>query len=91
MSRYTPGPWRMGEARANGEVLIYGYRQIVASAIDMHREYTAEANARLIAAAPELLEVLEEIVEMLELGVDPWGALKDAHAAIAKARGEEDA
>jgi hypothetical protein len=51
---------------------------------------TAEANARLIAAAPELLEALEKIAKM-EI---PHGSCVDnqmrdiARAAIAKAKGE---
>lgn len=44
------------------------------------------ANARLIAAAPELLYALESIVEMNpEL---PMGMIEAAQEAIAKARGE---
>jgi len=50
-ARPTPGPWRIGDRRANGEVLIHADRQIVASVIQGHQDYTAEANARLIAAA----------------------------------------
>jgi len=42
-----------------------------------------EANARLIAAAPELLEALERIVH------DNTKARSIAIAAIAKARGEK--
>jgi hypothetical protein len=44
-----------------------------------------EANARLIAAAPDLLEALEEIVRKDLLA---GTILNDARAAIAKARGE---
>jgi hypothetical protein len=58
------------------------------------REYRkarkAETNARLIAAAPELLEALRNITECAEAGLD--GANMDlwidqARAAIAKAEG----
>lgn len=50
-----------------------------------------EANARLIAAAPELLEALEVAVSALEWAdqtVDVRGAQLIARAALAKARGE---
>ena len=53
-----------------------------------------QANARLIAAAPELYETLEELVHEVETygGVDThWLLLNNAHAALAKARGESDA
>ncbi len=48
-----------------------------------------EANARLIAAAPELLEALQDMVsDRNELSE---ATVRFAKAAIAKATGEEDA
>jgi hypothetical protein len=49
------------------------------------------ANARLIAAAPELLEALELIAETdpVDAALDPQRAVRVANAAIAKARGTE--
>jgi hypothetical protein len=48
-----------------------------------------EANARLIAAAPELLEALESMVEMVEMnGFGKAYAMDIARAAIEKARGQ---
>ena len=44
-----------------------------------------EANKRLIAAAPELLEALIEVVRISDRKHDAWDAAKDA---IAKAIGE---
>ena len=62
---------------------------------DAARE-TAVANARLIAAAPDLLEALQAMVEIAELTVgwtpappDADGPLVQARAAIAKATGEQ--
>jgi hypothetical protein len=51
----------------------------------------AEANARLIAAAPEMLEALRKISDMIpaewgEQGI--WQAQRIADAAIAKAEGK---
>jgi hypothetical protein len=43
-----------------------------------------DATARLIAAAPELLEALEEVVAISDRKHNAWDK---AHAAIAKARG----
>lgn len=48
------------------------------------------ANARLIAAAPELYEALEALVKEangFELWQRPYGTLEPAMAALAKARG----
>jgi hypothetical protein len=48
------------------------------------------ANARLIAAAPELLEALSEVVADLQFSEVPqhMGLVKIARAAIAKVRGD---
>jgi len=55
----------------------------------------AEANARLIAAAPELLEALSHIVRLMEpmereggINVPGLATLNGARAAIARANGE---
>lgn len=96
---HTPGPWRIGDVRANGEVLIHGDRQIVASAIQGHREYTAEANARLIAAAPDLLDALEELRRWFDDNVSTYEPhcspeyaemWERVRKAISKARGEQN-
>ena len=56
---------------------------------------SSQANARLIAAAPDLLTALENIVEAenvyVPLLTGPGkAAYKQARAAIAKARGQEE-
>lgn len=75
-------------------VLSPHYRQIASCRIS-HGTDGAEgkANARLIAAAPELLEALEELVDLVkatregEYEIDSF-TWQPAQAAIAKARGE---
>jgi hypothetical protein len=48
-----------------------------------------EANARLIAAAPELLEALEDLLHQAKLSESEGGwDFEPARAAIAKARGQ---
>ena len=91
---HTPGPWQVSRTDPNGQ-------PIVASATDLElatcwhhcvggMEREAHANARLIAAAPELLEALKAIVDDL-LDGDDTGALQVAQhaglAAISKATG----
>jgi hypothetical protein len=58
----------------------------------LRHEFNAEqeANARLIAAAPELLEALHEMIHQFDqFNVNEFEAkaIKDARAAIAKAEG----
>lgn len=91
MSEHTPGPWS-AEPSARGFEITAGDRRI--------GEAHDEANARLIAAAPELLAALERTLSMAighaadargvspaECGDFPW--VKDARATIEKAAGEE--
>jgi hypothetical protein len=50
-----------------------------------------EANSRLIAAAPELLEALRDLMHWQVTNVECWSnpAYDNAHRAIAKATGEK--
>lgn len=96
MSAHTPGPWKVEgyNVRQSGQ---YGTRMIadICYTGPHHTppdEYPKscrladEANARLIAAAPELLESLE--ISMFYLGHLDCEWINKAHEAIAKAKGE---
>ena len=94
MSKHTPGPWyatgkltRYVEARIDGG-LIQEVAACGPTKADGGYGPQQEANARLIAAAPELLEALTDCVEHMHW-TQPQGeaALKKAKAAIAKATG----
>ncbi|HHB9079497.1 TPA: hypothetical protein ACN7S2_005293 [Klebsiella pneumoniae] len=91
----TPGSW---EVEDNGYFYdINAVRGTVGNVCssaswfdnDEHRGPVAMANAQLIAAAPELLEALQNMVEayQYEASIDN-PALLSARAAIAKALGE---
>ena len=86
MSKHTPGPWAY--CWTYGRVLVFqkGESTIAAVPYDGDSEIPqAEANARLISAAPELLEALKFLMtahgEQLDL------AFEQAQSAIAKAEG----
>lgn len=90
MNAYTPGPWKASVG--TGYVAIMA-GPTIANQLAMTMTCNAEglANARLIAAAPDLLAALER----LEAGVRLWISrgvsdedMDAARAAIAKARGE---
>ena len=74
MSGHTPGPWRVstqnefifGAVRGNGmEPIGFVYAPAFAERSEVGRR--AMANARLIAAAPELLEQLQSAVLQMEM------------------------
>jgi hypothetical protein len=67
-TQHTPGPWSQGE---DNPLNIYGNHASVANVHGTHptgarTEEEAIANARLIAAAPELLAALQEAVMVLK-------------------------
>ncbi len=89
MSKHTPAPWKL-----EGTTTICNADQTVGIAhISTYstEPSEAEANARLIAAAPELLEALQKIVAIHMESHNPMQARGDMHeaarAAIAKAEG----
>lgn len=88
---HTPGPWEVeipGEVDEHYAVLdCFGHTASVYG----HPEQTsvALANARLIAAAPDLLDAVEELLIYLADWNDPDNeTCQRARAAVAKAKGE---
>jgi len=90
-ANHTPGPWSVVELTPNTVQTPSGRISVNWNAThdDGKRLNEAEANARLIAAAPELLDALElalEIIEATGPGSYPV-AEEQIRAAIAKAKG----
>lgn len=92
-TKHTQGPWSV-----NHETDITGIENDQANdcvgIVDVAHVYLrtvpgrTEANANLIAAAPELLLSVRALIEILETGVMSLGALRAAKAVVAKATGE---
>lgn len=88
-AKHTPGPWRV-VISDNGDrcEIEAANKDCVARAFAPFPFDTSwderDANARLIAAAPELLEALQDLVDTGFVG---GPQLKRAQAAIAKATG----
>lgn len=83
MSAHTPGPWRSNDFSSSVYGYIFGDSQAVCRVFLDGDE--CEANARLIAASPDLLDALQYAVKQVpELATVPGIA-----AAIAKATGEQ--
>jgi hypothetical protein len=76
--KHTPGSWTL-----NAEKSSVWKGELILAAITIGRGAT-EADARLIAAAPELLERLEELLEYSE-NLRGSGVYNRARAALAKA------
>lgn len=96
-AKHTPGPWRIGRPSVmNGVQIFRDYDfparvETICTMPDKGKGRTA--NARLIAAAPDLLAALEAVREMCIPGMnwtDEIGQelLRIADDALAKAKGD---
>jgi hypothetical protein len=88
MSEHSPGPWHYQQKSDVYTHIVRADKHRFICQLSHHPE--AEANARLIAAAPELLEALKSATFALALIAQADGNesyLEVAHAAIAKAEG----
>ena len=92
MSKHTPGPWMWSPEGDESVVRIPTPEPQDFSVLGASEVMTSEdiANARLIAAAPDLLEALKEMVDMMDSGDEPGSGSEwhiQASTAIAKAEG----
>lgn len=83
MSTFTPGPWSLWGAANPSQVISYEHG-FIAQTVGGNDE----ANARLIAAAPDLLENLIGCMESLASHAPDCVEVDCARAAIAKATGQ---
>lgn len=96
MSKHTPGPWSLW-GKANPSQVISYEHGFIAQTVGGNDE----ANARLIAAAPELLIELRQAVIQMEMAAEciqegrydeallhASSLMRSKRAAIAKATGE---
>ena len=106
MTAHTPGPWFIGTDFSDQGRHIYAkqmvcdddgeeWHPLIASTDDDERLIDWQANARLIAAAPDLLEALQTLVQMSEAFANELHEghpdVVAARAAIAKATQEPTA
>ena len=93
---HTPGPWRLEHSSMTGQYVV----RMGKAAIVVSDNADSAANARLIAAAPELLEALRSISAIaFHLGwnegnrpdlsnEDRWRIVNIYRTALAKVNGE---
>lgn len=91
---HTPGPWIVGPEIIDSDESP-DYLRVTTKDCDIASRILLEADARLIAAAPDLLAALVEMLDLREAALrsevterHAADIVKDAIAAIAKARGE---
>ncbi len=81
---HTPGPWKASGSRVDGPP-SYPVPLIIASCSLTDKDGEEKANARLIAAAPELLALLSEFAaEDSQCRTDWLDIKRTARALIAK-------
>jgi hypothetical protein len=86
MSKHTPGPWGL-----EIELVYDSADRLIADCSGSARfdDDTVRANAHLIAAAPEMLEVMERALKLSREHADfKLYAMEPFERAIAKAKGE---
>jgi hypothetical protein len=102
-TKYTPGPWtveadmRIEECRATRAELSYlagwnitSQSEEIVGCEGIIPGPTSEANARLIAAAPELVEALRNILtEFVGPYEEGYSSVSDARALLARIEGDK--
>jgi len=104
MSKHTPGPWTAHELGYEDGTWIHwsieahgpiAYGSIAHGGDNTNGSENSEANARLIAAAPDLLDACQKMSDLLGIGKDYGRDLAKEHEAwlackraIEKAEGE---
>ena len=81
MSGHSQGPWGYEKG------VVYDANNRVVIIFQQPTPKQAEANARLIAAAPDMLEALEGLMHPCGGVIGTTKAIANAKAAIAKAKG----
>ena len=107
MTQHTPGPWKVDTGNDGDGIRVYQQRcrpelhgaQPLIAALDPGRDWIAVPvtelahNARLIAAAPDLLAALQDLIRLFPdegsaIARGCTADLRAARAAIRKAKGE---
>jgi hypothetical protein len=89
--KHTSGPWAIRDDDEDGVVSIVGGSGIVLARVRTATAEPGDENARLIAAAPDLLKALQDLIDMdvaYQRGPKVEQAVENARAAIARATGE---
>jgi hypothetical protein len=93
-AKHTPGPWKTA---ATDDSLIVAGRTKIASTYEVNDDVWGEANARLIASAPDLLEVARRELIRAESDLEnevqlcaQWDEDPEEDVAVAELRSRRD-
>lgn len=96
-TRFTPGPWMVTRSDRRKTLCVISEDTWICGELQSDNPLAipiveSEANARLIAAAPDLYEALNELLfeDSDKPEVERLKTLVKARAALAKARGEAE-
>lgn len=108
-TKFTKGPWELGEATSkhpycidahcNNDGLRFELCEVLGADYEFEACEQSKANAHLIAAAPEMYEMLERLKKECQMFYDEFGepsnpdyeaAFVEINALLAKARGEHE-
>lgn len=86
MRKHTPGPWSLSEETHRDGLrskLIHGMPEGMLAIVRVEHQgaYYGDANARLIAAAPDMLDALQHLSSVYE---HIWVKMSDGEMAIVK-------
>jgi len=98
-TKHTPGPWQIGQLESYEGGTGIAFRRVyftptLSEIQEAHvRGDKCDANAHLIAAAPDLLEALDDSLALLLLHTGPDDdianlVINKGRAALAKAKGD---
>lgn len=86
MNENTPGPWKVRRIGERLHVTTDETYDFLIADCGLSGNLAVQRDARLMAAAPELLEVCEEALSFVQAGSNPVGAMaRMLESAIAKA------
>ena len=93
-TKFTPGPWLFSSYKSGNSVIVIDGKEFDVATVNYPNR---DANAHLIAAAPELYEALSHLEPYLDAIIcyastieehPQNGYILETKAALAKARGE---